>query len=59
MSPAELATKKPPQEWSEAFDRQDDEKLRGNEKPVHVLNARQKEYCAHIKRLAKQEHVLG
>lgn len=50
---------KQPDGWNEAFDRQDDEKLRGNEKPVHVLNARQKEYCAHIKRLAKQEHVLG
>lgn len=48
--------KKPPQEWSEAFDRQDDEGKRGPEKPAHVLNARQMEYCAHIRRMKKQEN---
>lgn len=40
--------------WDEAFDRLDSNK-RGPEKPQHVLNARQLEYIAHIKRMQKSE----
>lgn len=50
---------KQPDGWSEAFERDEDEK-RGPEKPLHVLNARQLEYIAHMKRMKReQEHVLG
>lgn len=40
--------------WEQAFDRQESE-VRGQEKPVHVLNARQLEFAAHIRRMQKEQ----
>lgn len=40
--------------WDDAFDR-DETEQRGPEKPAHVLNARQLEYVAHIKRMQQKE----
>lgn len=56
MRDLKKSDQKPPQEWSEAFDRQDDEGKRGPEKPAHVLNARQMEFIAHVKRAQKREN---
>ena len=43
--------------WDESFDRQEVEQ-RGPEKPIHVLNSRQLEYVAHIKRMIKELNEL-
>ena len=55
----QTAPTKPEKEtgWEQAFDRQEPES-RGQEKPVHVLNARQLEFAAHIKRMQKEKREL-
>ena len=40
--------------WDESFDRIEGDG-RGPDKPVHVLNARQVEFNAHIKRMMAQQ----
>jgi len=46
---------KQPDGWNEAFDRVENEKP---EKPVEVLNARQVQYIAHLRR-NESKNVLG
>ena len=55
----QTAPTKPEKEtgWEQAFDRQEPES-RGPEKPAHVLNARQLEFAAHIKRMQKEKREL-